>query len=557
MSRIGSAFLGIGSILADVGGVGGAPAPWDDYWYSPVGAPSVAGMRITPDTVKRLSTVIAAVSAKGRALGVNPCLIYADLPGGGKQVLRKHPNFRLLHERPNSMQTAFEYFQMLQGHVELRGNAYSEILTSRRGEIGELVPMHPDRVHVEVLPNGRLRYQYNDPLTRNTRTLLQEDVFHVRDWSDESHIGQSRIQMGMDVFGVALAQQDYSGKFLKNDASAGVIITGTNFASKQDEDLYLKAFEAGNTGDKRHRAKLLPPGVDIKTLGVKPIDMQLLEARKASAVEICTVFNILPHLIGVDTGKAATYASVEQFNLMHAQQTVLPMAVMWEQAAQRDLFREDDPAYCKFSLASLLRGDYATRMAGYAVGIEHGWLSPDDVRELEDLNPIKGGIGKQYFVPMNWKNLDPAQNLLPASSASPDPDADQESEEQDDQDNPTNNDPDPEQAAAMRNQLLILAQDNAGRCVRREVGAVRKLIETEASGEQFSSFYAEHYRFICGVMHFPALQQLKAKQGCDARSSHLRMLMDTEGQPAARQYIEQVASTEQAKLAALAVEGVL
>jgi HK97 family phage portal protein len=555
--NLGSALLGFTGILADVGGIGGAPAPWDDYWYSPLGAPSVAGMRITPDTVKRLSTVIAAVSAKGRALGVNPCLIYRDLSGGGKTIVRKHPNFRLLHDRPNDMQTAYEYFQMLQGHVELRGNAYSEILTSSRGVIGELIPMHPDRVHVEMLPNGTLRYQYNDPLTRNTRTLLQDEVFHVRDWSDERQVGQSRIQMGMDVFGVALAQQDYCGKYLKNDASAGVIITGTNFASKQDEELYLKAFEAGNTGDKRHRAKLLPPGVDIKTLGVKPIDMQLLDGRKASAVEICTVFNILPHLIGVDTGKAATYASVEQFNLMHAQQTVLPMAVMWEQAIQRDLFGEDDPCYSKFSLASLLRGDYATRMAGYAVGIEHGWLSPDDVRELEDLNPIAGGIGKQYFVPMNWKNLDPSKNPVAATPASPDPDPDQEQEEQDDQDGNENADPDPTQNAAMQSHLVMLAQDSAGRCVRREAKAVRKLIEAEADRSQFAAFYAEHYRFICGVFHFPALQQLKAKQACDVKSSHLQMLMETEGPAKAREYIEHVAQTEQAKLAALAVEGVL
>jgi HK97 family phage portal protein len=557
VNRVGSALLGFGGLLADVAGIGGAPAPWDDYWYSPIGSPSVAGMRITPDTVKRLSTVIAAVSAKGRALGVNPCLIYADLPGGGKTVLRKHPNFRLLHDRPNDMQTAYEYFQMLQGHVELRGNAYSEILTSSRGEIGELIPMHPDNVHVEMLPNGRLRYQYDDPLKRQVRTLVQDEVFHVRDWSDHRQVGQSRIAMGMDVFGVALAQQDYRGKFLKNDASSGIVITGTNFASKQDEDLYLKAFEEGNTGEKRHRAKLLPPGVDIKTLGVKPIDMQLLDAAKASAVEICTIFNILPHLIGVDTGKAATYASVEQFNLMHAQQSVLPMAVMWEQAIQRDLFSPDDPAYSKFSLASLLRGDYATRMAGYAVGVEHGWLSPDDVRELEDLNPIKNGIGKQYFIPMNWKNLDPALAPLPASPASPDPGGDQDVEDQLDQDIPDNSDPDPAQKALLRTQFELFAHDQAARCARREIGAVRKLIDREAEFAEIGAFYAEHCRFICEAFHLPALGQLKAKQACDIRASELARLLHEEGEGAAVAFIEHVAATEPARLAALAVEGVL
>lgn len=555
MNPFSSMVSGVGSLLAEVGGIGGAPAPWDDYWYSPVGSPSVAGMRITADTVKRLSTVMACVSAKGRALGVLPCLIYADLPGGGKQILRKHPNFRLLHSRPNDMQTAFEYYQMLQGHVELRGNAYSEII-SHRGKIVELIPMHPDHVRVEMLPNGRLRYQYNDPLTNSTRTLLQDEVFHVRDWSDHRQIGQSRIAMGMDVYGVALAQQDYRGKFLKNDASSGVIITGTNFESKQDEELYLKNFEAASTGEKRHRARLMPPGVDIKTLGVKPIEMQLLESAKASAVEICTMHNILPHLIGVDTGKSATYASVEQFNLMHAQQCVLPMAVMWEMAIQRDLFSDDDPAYAKFSLASLLRGDYATRTQGYAVGIEHGWLSDDDVCELEDLNPIPGGIGKQHFRPMNWTTLDAPVAAAPAGPSNPDPGADQEQEEQDDQDSPENSDPDPQQQA-LRTQLQMFAQDSAARCVRREVNGVRKLIEREAQLLEIGAFYAEQFRFICGVFHFTALQQLKAKQACDVRLYKLAQLVAEEGTAAATAFIEHVAQTEPAKLAALAVEGVL
>lgn len=557
MNPFSSIVSGVGSLLADVGGIGGAPAPWDDYWYSPVGSPSVAGMRVTADTVKRLSTVMACVSAKGRALGVLPCLIYVDLPNGGKKVVRNHPNFKLLHTRPNSMQTAFEYYQMLQGHIELRGNAYSEILTSSRGEIGELVPMHPDNVHVEMLSNGRLRYQYNDPLIGKTRVLLQEEVFHVRDWSDTQQVGQSRIAMGMDVYGVALAQQDYRGKYLKNDASAGVIITGTNFETKQDEEAYLKAFEEGSTGEKRHRAKLLPPGVDIKSLGVKPIEMQLLESAKASAVEICTMHNILPHLIGVDTGKSATYASVEQFNLMHAQQCVLPMAVMWEMAMQRDLFNDNDPAYAKFSLAALLRGDYATRTQGYAVGIEHGWLSDDDVRELEDMNPIPGGIGKQYFRPLNWTTLDAPAPPTQSVGSSPDPEEAQEQEEQDDQDSPENSDPDATGQNALRTQLQLFAADSAARCVRREVNGLRKLVLHAEELQGLGAFYAEHFRFICGVFHFSPLLQIKAKQSCDVRLYELQRLLAEEGSVGAFGYIDHIAQTEPAKLAALAVEGVL
>ncbi len=552
MSLVSSLTRGFSGLRADLGG---APAPWDDYWYSPIGAPSVSGMRITPDSVKRLSTVIAAVSAKGRALGTMPCFIYTDLAGGGKKLVKKHPCFNILHSRPNDMQTAFEFYQMLQGHIELRGNAYCEIDASSRGVIGQIVPMHPDHVRPELMSSGQIRYIYNDPLTRTTRTLLQDEVFHVRDWADHRQVGQSRIAMAMDVYGVALAQQDYSGKYLKNDGTPNTVITGTNFETKQHEKQYIEEWERSTTGDNRHKIKMLPPGVDIKTLSVKPVDMQLLDARKASAVEICTIHNILPHLIGVDTGKSATYASVEQFNLMHAQQCVLPMAVMWEQAIQRDLI-QDDRFYAKFSLASLLRGDYATRTAGYAMAIEHGWMSPDDARELEDMNPIVGGSGKQYFRPLNWTTLDAPVQPITKAGGSADP-ADQDDADESDEDGSGGNQNDPEQQARMRSHLQILAHDNAARCVRREVNGVRKLIQNERNGAYAEQFYAEHLRFIVGAFHFKPLQHIKAMQAINARKSELTMYLEEERFAEATAWIETVAANEPARLAALAVEGVL
>ncbi len=552
MSLTGAMIRGARGLRADLGG---APAPWDDYWYTPIGAPSVTGMRVSADTAKRLGTVIACVSAKARALGVLPCLIYTDLAGGGKKVVRNHPLFRVLHSRPNSLQTAFEFYEMLQGHVDLRGNAYAEILTSSRGIIGELIPMHPDHVRVEVLSTGRLRYIYNDPLTSSTRTLLQEEVFHLREWADHSQVGQSRISMAKDVLGVALAQQDYAGKFLKNDATAGLIITGTNFETKQEEKEYEEAFLQASTGDNRHKIKMLPPGVDIKSIGIKPIDMQLLDASKASDVKICSVFNVLPHLVGVDSGKAATYASVEQFNLMHAQQCVLPMAVRWEQAIQRDLL-DDERFYAKFSLASLMRADKTTRDAGYAVAIEHGWMSPDEVRELEDMNPIPGGIGKQWFRPMNWTTLDakPAPTAIVGQGQD-------DSSDQDEMGDTPGNDTTPSQnledSLALRSQLQLLAQDTASRCVRREVGAVRKMIDRHDASHEVGPFYAEHYRFICTAFHLKPLQALKAKKACDDRTNHLRMLLAGGEYAEAITWIEGVGLSEPAKLAALAVEGVI
>jgi len=544
VSLVRSLLVGLQGLRADVGG---APAPWDDFWYRAVGAPSVSGMRVTPETAKRLSAVIACVGAKCRALGVLPCFLYAEIAGGGKRLAKEHPYFNLLHKRPNSLQTAFEFFEMLQGHVELRGNAYAEKLTSSRGLVGEMIPMHPDHVRPEVLSSGRIRYIYNDPLTSSTRVLVQDEVVHLREWPDQSYVGQSRISMAVDVFGVALGQQDYAGKYLKNDATAGLVITGTNFETKQEEKQYEEAFIAASTGENRHRVKMLPPGVDIKSVGVKPSDFQLLDGIKASDVKICSIFNVLPHLVGIDAGKAATYASVEQFNLMHAQQCVLPMAVRWEQVLQRDVI-DDDRFYCKFSMASLLRGDSATRTANEAVAIEHGILSQDEAREIEDMNPIPGGIGKKYWRALNWTTLD-AQPVKPSVSAPPPEDPLDSNEDE-------GSGQSLDQQAALRGQLALFAHDSAARCVRREVNGVRKLIGHEASLPEIGAFYAEHYRFVCEVFHLNALQQVKAKQACDARLYELARVLSEEGSAAATVWIEQVGLTEPMKLAALAVEGV-
>jgi hypothetical protein len=241
---------------------------------------------------------------------------------------------------------------------------------------------------------------------------------------------------------------------------------------------------------------------------------------------------------------------------MDAQQSVLPMAVRWEQALQRDIFNPSDPAYPKFSLAAFLRADFATRMAGYAVAIEHGWLSPDDTRELEDMNPIAGGIGKQYFRPMNWTTLDAKPIAAPAPGGGDTEDA----AENDDDDSPTDQPggaPDPSDAKAARIQLELLAQDTAARCVRREVGAARKLIDSRSDGSEVAPFYAEHFRFICTAFHLKPLQSLKEKSVIDVRSDRLRLFLSDGDFVGAKEWIDGVAISEPAKLAALAVEGVL
>jgi HK97 family phage portal protein len=565
LNLVESIFRGGMGIRADAGG---APAPWDDFWYGPVGQASGSGMRVSPSTAKRLSVVIACVTARGRALSILPCKVRSDLAAGGSKVVPNHPLYDLLAYQPNQWQTAADFYMMMQAHVDLRGNAYAEKVPGPRGPVDQLIPMHPDRVQVEVLANtGRLRYSYLDPLTNQTRKLMQDEVFHLRDWADDYAVGQSRISMGADVIGVQLARQDYVSRFLKNDARTGLVITGGNFKTKEDENEFVLSIREGNTGKNRGRPMYIPGGMTATNLGVTPVDAQILDSLKATDVQICNMMGVLPHTVGIDAGKAATFASTEQFNIMDAQRNIHPMVRMWEQCIQRDLI-VSDRYYVKFSMAALLRGDNATRFAGYASAIAAGWLCPDDVRELEDLNPIPDGAGKVF-----WRsaNLLPLKQLTapvkPAFGGGSDSDDDDDDPENDDPANDDGSDDgsggDSGNAAQARaaalGRLELLASGTAARCVRKEVSGVGKLIAQGAGVYQVTEFYAEHARWVAEAFHMEATSALEVKIGCDARAQHLSMLLadeDDEFNAAAQVWIETVAATEPAKLAALAVKGI-
>ena len=548
MSLIGSLSRGAIGLRADVSG---SPAPWDDYWYSPVGTASSSGMRITEDSAKKIATVLACVGVIGRNLGMMPVKIYTEAPDGSKKLVDHHPLYDVLYNRPNDQQTAFEFKQMMQGHLELRGNAYAEILPGPRGAVDQLIPMHPDRVEVERLkPSGRLRYVYNDPLTNQTRNLVQEEVFHLRNFSDDGSVGQSTISMACDLFGVALAQQDYSARFLKNDARPPFVFEGTNFKTKEDRQSFINSWQQGQTGANRGRGGILPMGVTLKEIGVKPIDQQLLDARKFSRIEICSIFGVPPHLIG-ETEKTATYASVEQFNIMYAVHCILPRLVLWEQAIARDLLTSDK-YFAKFSMAALLRGDTASRFNAYHTAIGDGWLSQDEVRALEDMNPIPNGIGRKFWRPVSWTPLDsiepPASDPVDtAETDNDDPNAGDSGSEEQSGDTAT--------AETRRQRLRILAASAADRCVRKETAALRKMVERDATGYQLEEFYTGHVDFIADVLQLDAAGLVPVKQLCFERAGQLASLLAAGDKGAAYEFIDRLAATQHLQLATLATGG--
>jgi hypothetical protein len=355
--------------------------------------------------------------------------------------------------------------------------------------------------------------------------------------------------MACDVFGVALARQDYSARFLKNDARPPFVFEGTNFRDKEAERRFREAWQEGQTGANRHKGGLLPPGVTIKELGVKPIDAQMLDAMKFSRIDCCSIFGVPPHLIG-ETEKTATYASVEQFNIMYAVHCILPILVMWEQAIQRDLLTSTK-YFAKFSMAALLRGDTASRFTAYQIAIQNGWMSQDDVRLLEDLNPIPNGEGKTYWRPAAWiplgqisKPTAAASNALPHDTDTEDPEADGGESAGDD-------------GQARAGRLQLLASSAADRCSRKEVAALRKLVSRDANSYQLEEFYSDHLAFVGQVLGLEPDQLSTIRQQHCERAQAVQGFLAAGDLAAAFDYIDRLAVTTPVQLAKLAAEGVL
>jgi HK97 family phage portal protein len=483
--------------------MGGTPAPWDDFWYQPIGGRSATGIRVTPEAAKKISAVLACVNKICKTHAMLPANIYTHMADGGSKLARSHPLFSVLHSRPNAMQTSFEWRQMMQGHLELRGNAYSEILSSTKRAVDQLVPMHPDRVNPEQLQTGRIRYRYNDPLTNQDRYLAQEQVFHLRNFMDNGIVGQSTVTMATDTFGLALAAQDNYGRFLKNDSRTQSVLTGATFKTKQDKQSFRDDWQEQHTGENRYKVAVLPVGMDIKSVGVSAKDAELLDARKFSRIEICSLFDVPPHLIG-ETEKTASYASVEQFNIMFATYCILPRLILWEQAIQRSLLFNDTTYHPRFSMSALLRGDTASRFNAYKIAVENGWMSQNDVRIAEDLNPIPDG--DNYWRPLAWAKLGDVHTSVQKSGAT---------EEQDPSDQATTT------GAKLDERFLLMNVDQAGRCVRKEMGAVRRMVERDASSQDVHEFYREHAAFVSSVMR---ISSEKAQAWCQRRAgSHLAL----------------------------------
>lgn len=369
------------------------PAPWDDFWYEPAELESETGIAIGPESSMRTSAVFSCVRVLSNAVSSIPLLLYRRTADGGRERATEHPLYEVLHSRPNAWQTSLEFREMLQAHLCLRGNAYALIKTSGGGQVTALEPIHPDLMKVLIDTQGRLVYEYKQRDNTTVRKLADE-IFHLRWLSLDGYVGLTPISYAKETLGRQLAMERSNSRFFQNDATPRVVLKHPlKFSSKEAAERIIASWNQSYGGYQRaHKAAILEEGMDVTTLGLKPEDAQFVESWEIGVADICRWFGVNPRKIGAKSGDSQTYSNVEQAQIEHVTDTVLPHCARWEQTISRSLLlpREQETYYPEFLIEGLLRADSVARATLYEKAVDR-WMTVNEIRARENMPPVEGG----------------------------------------------------------------------------------------------------------------------------------------------------------------------
>jgi HK97 family phage portal protein len=394
----------------------GLPGPLDDYWYMPLGYRTDSGELISPETAMRISTVWACVKIISETLASLPLVVYRKRKDGGKDKATDHWLYNLLHNEPNYAQTSLEWREMMQGHLCLRGNAYSFINWNGR-KADSLIPFHPDMVEPKRMTDGSIQYEVTSG-AGTKKYYLASQILHIPALSFDGLKGLNPIEYVAQSLGLSIAAEKFGAKFFKNGTKAsGVVMYPNQLGDKGQENL-RKSIAKHIGGDNIFSPLVLEEGAKWEQLSINPEDAQFLETRKYQAIDICRIFRVPPHMVA-ELDKA-TFSNIEHQSLEFVIHTIRPWLVRWEQRFNKQLFNNDEEYFAEFKVDGLLRGDTKSRYEAYGKGIQDGWLNRNEARDMENLNPVDGL--DEYLQPLNMTSAgQQPQQDEPAPEPEPEP----------------------------------------------------------------------------------------------------------------------------------------
>jgi len=371
--------------------------------YSFLFGGSTSGKPVNEHTAMQMTAVYSCVRILAEAVAGLPFHLYKYTDSGGKEKALSHPLYFLLHDEPNPEMSSFVFRETMMTHLLLWGNAYAQIIRNGKGEVIALYPLMPNRMSVDRDSSGNLYYSYtrysDDAPTMNdvAVTLRPSDVLHIPGLGFDGLVGYSPIAMAKNAIGMAIACEEYGAKFFANGAAPGGVLEhpGTIKDPQKVRESWNAAYQGSSNS---HRVAVLEEGMKYQPIGISPEQAQFLETRKFQINEIARIFRVPPHMVG-DLEKSS-FSNIEQQSLEFVKYTLDPWVIRWEQAISRALLRSDEKKqyFSKFNVDGLLRGDYVSRMSGYATARQNGWMSANDIRELENLDRIPSELGGDLYL---------------------------------------------------------------------------------------------------------------------------------------------------------------
>jgi HK97 family phage portal protein len=363
---------------------------------------STSGKTVTERSAMQMTAVYSCVRILAEAIAGLPLHVYRYNSDGGKEKAIDHSLYLILHDEPNPEMSSFVFRETLMTHLLLWGNAYAQIIRNSKGEVVALYPLMPNKMSVDRDENGQLYYQYLrsiDEVGGKSETVILKptDVLHIPGLGFDGLVGYSPIAMAKNAIGLAIATEEYGAKFFANGAAPSGVLEhpGTIKDPQRVREAWQSQFGGSQNSGK---IAVLEEGMKYTPISISPEQAQFLETRKFQINEIARIFRVPPHMVG-DLEKSS-FSNIEQQSLEFVKYTLDPWVIRWEQSIMRTLLTPEEKKlyFVKFNLEGLLRGDYQSRMNGYATARQNGWMSANDIRELENLDRIPAEAGGDLYL---------------------------------------------------------------------------------------------------------------------------------------------------------------
>ncbi len=453
---------------------------------------SLSGVSVDEESALHSTTVYACIKVLSESIASLPLILY-ERDGESRQRAGDHPLYDILHNSPNSHMTSFTFREMLQAHILSYGAAYCEIQRTAGGQVAALWPLLPDRTTPKIVNNRKV---FETRIGDEQKILPAEKVLHIPGLGFDGINAYSPIQMAMEAIGLGLAAEEFGNRFFSQGMNIGGIVEHPGQLSPEGATRLKKSVDEKYGGlGKSHHVMLLEEGMQFKHINITPNEAQFLESRKFQIEEIARIYRVPLHLL--QELSRSTFSNIEHQSLDFVVHTLRPWLVRWEQAIQTQLLTpgERKKYFAEFLVDGLLRGDNKSRFEAYAIGKNNGWLSANDIRKLENMNPIPEAEGGDlYLVPLN---------MAPASFVMTEP-SEPKSEPSDEPKEPVStNRATPQRLQAEKRSVtgrnrIVEAwkgtyKDAYSRIVRREKNDLKRLLERKRNAMEFGALLDEFY----------------------------------------------------------------